>query len=56
LRGDLADAGLQFAEEGDAEEQLAAFRNTHEPFLREIADYVVLCLPEWLPTSGSLDN
>jgi voltage-gated potassium channel Kch len=56
LRGDLADAGLQFADEGEAEQKLAAFRNTYEPFLNGLADYLVLSLPDWLPAGGQLDN
>jgi voltage-gated potassium channel Kch len=56
LRRDFADAGLQFADEGDAEQKLAAFRNTYEPFLNGLADYLVLPLPDWLPTGGGLDN
>jgi hypothetical protein len=56
LRNDIAEAGSQFADEDDAEQKLAAFRNTYEPFLNELADYQVLTLPDWLPTGGSLDN
>jgi voltage-gated potassium channel Kch len=56
LRGHLADAGLYFADERDAEQKLAAFRNTYEPFLNGLADYLVLSLPDWLPTLSGLDN
>ena len=56
LRRDLANAGLQFADEGDPEQKLAAFRNTYEPFVNGLADYLVLPLPDWLPTGGGLDN
>ncbi len=56
LRGDLADAGLQFADEGEAEQKLTAFRSTYEPFLNGLADYLVLSLPDWLPAGGRLDN
>lgn len=56
LRGSLAEAGLQFADEDDAEQKLAAFRNTYEPFLNGLARYLVLSLPDWLPSPSSLDN
>src|ERR1035438_7123219 len=56
LRHDINDAGLQFADESDAEPKLAAYRNTYEPFLNGLADYLVLSLPDWLPTDGRLDN
>ena len=45
LRHDFAEAGVQFADEGDAEQKLAAFRSTYEPFLNGLADYLVLPLP-----------
>jgi hypothetical protein len=56
LRRNFAEAGLQFADEGDAEQKLAAFRHTYEPFLNGLADYLVLPLPDWLPAGGGLDN
>jgi hypothetical protein len=56
LRRAFAEAGLQFADEGDAEQKLAVFRNTYEPFLNGLAHYLVLPLPDWLPTGGPLDN
>lgn len=56
LRNELEAAGLQFADEGDAEQKLAAFRNTYEPFLNGLARYLVLSLPDWLPAGSGLDN
>lgn len=56
LRSDLAEAGLEFAEPAEAEQKLAAFRNTYEPFLNALAHYLVLSLPDWLPTGSGLDN
>jgi len=52
----LAEAGLVFADEDDAEQKLAAFRNTYEPFMNGLAHYLVLSLPDWLPTGSPLDN
>ena len=54
--GNLAEAGLQFGEEEAAEQKLAAFRATYEPFLNGLAWYLVLSLPDWLPTGNQLDN
>lgn len=56
LREELAEAGLQFADEENPQERLAAFRNTYEPFLNGLASYLALTLPDWLPTGGPLDN
>ncbi len=56
MRRDLAEAGLEFADESDAEQKLAAFRNTYEPFLNGLARYLVLSLPVWLPDGNLLDN
>ncbi len=56
LRASLAEAGLTFGDEGDAEQRLVAFRNTYEPFLNGLAYYLVLSLPEWLPGENQLDN
>jgi voltage-gated potassium channel Kch len=56
LRNDLAEAGLQFADDEDAEQKLAAFRNTYEPFLNGLADYLVLSLPDWMSTGETRDN
>jgi voltage-gated potassium channel Kch len=56
LRHELELAGLQFADPGEAEQRLAAFRNTYEPFLNGLARYLVLTLPDWLPDGSALDN
>ena len=56
LRRDLAEAGLDFADDDDAEQKLTAFRNTYEPFLNGLAHYLVLSLPDWLPSGSLLDN
>jgi hypothetical protein len=53
---DFAEAGLDFADDDDAEQKLAAFRNTYEPFLNGLAHYLVLSLPDWLPSGSLLDN
>lgn len=52
----LAEAGLLFADEDEAEQRLAAFRNTYEPFLQGLAHYLVISLPGWVPAGSPLDN
>jgi len=52
----LAEAGLQFADVETVEQKLAAFRATYEPFLNGLAWYLVLSLPDWLPSENQLDN
>jgi hypothetical protein len=56
LCANLAEAGMTFGDVGNAEETLAAFRNTYEPFLNGLAYYLVLSLPDWLPPENQLDN
>jgi hypothetical protein len=52
----LAEAGLRFSDESEAELRLTAFRNTYEPFLNGLAYHLVLPLPAWLPAETQLDN
>lgn len=51
----LNQAGLSFSDEQGAEERLAAFRATYEPFLISLSDYLMMPLPGWLPNQD-LDN
>jgi hypothetical protein len=51
---ELGKAGLFFSDP-DAEQKVAAFRATYEPFLLGLSEYLLLPLPGWLPTE-SLDN
>jgi len=41
--------GLAAAETG-AEQRLAAFRTTYEPFLLALSQFLLLTLPDWVPT------
>jgi hypothetical protein len=56
LSSRLAEAGLEFGDPSDAEQRLAAFRNTYEPFLNGLATYLIAPLPAWLPDENQLDN
>ncbi len=51
---ELGKAGLVFSD-SDAEQKVAAFRATYEPFLVGLAAHLLLPLPDWMPTE-SLDN
>lgn len=51
----LSSCNLRFVED-EAEERLAAFRSTYEPFLRGIADHLLLALPRWVPDPEQVDN
>lgn len=56
LSSALENSGLVFSDPEHAEESLAAFRNTYEPFLNGLSLYLVLPLPEWLAGENQLDN
>jgi hypothetical protein len=55
LRDALSKSELEF-DDDDAENRLAAFRATYEPFLNGLSDYLLLPLPSWVPAEDSLDN
>jgi hypothetical protein len=50
----LSSIRLEFAEDG-AEARLAAFRTTYEPFLLALSQFLMVGLPDWLPTATA-DN
>lgn len=47
----LSAIGLS-ATDADAEQRLAAFRTTYEPFLLSLSRFLMLKLPDWLPTDA----
>jgi hypothetical protein len=47
----LAEIGVHASEFG-TEERLAAFRTTYEPFLLALSQFLMLRLPDWLPTTA----
>jgi len=47
----LAEIGLYAPEKG-AEQRLAAFRTTYEPFLLPLSQFLMLKLPDWVPTDA----
>lgn len=56
IRSKLAAARLRFVDEEEAEERLAAFRSTYEPFLNGLANHLLLSLPCWSSNVDQLDN
>ncbi len=55
LQSILNGAGLQFEDE-TAEDKLRALRNTYEPFLNGLSQYLLLPLPPWFADDRDLDN
>ncbi|MDQ6758707.1 MAG: potassium channel family protein [Acidobacteriota bacterium] len=55
LESVLNGAGLQF-EDQTAEDKLKALRNTYEPFLNGLSQYLLLPLPPWFADERDLDN
>lgn len=55
VRDFLSSEGLDMVD-ADAEATLRAFRETYEPFLCTLADYLVLPLPRWWAAEEELDN
>jgi hypothetical protein len=56
MRAELAGAGMIAVDDDKAENTLAEFRATYEPFLIGLAQYLLLTLPGWLPEGEPLDN
>ena len=56
MRAELASAGMIAVDDDKAENTLAEFRATYEPFLIGLAQYLLLTLPGWLPEGEPLDN
>ena len=47
LKTELVAAGLAFTDEENAEDRLAEFRATYEPFLAGLADDLLMHVPGW---------
>ena len=59
LSGEISAAGLVWTDPGAAEDRLAEFRATYEPFLQALAKYLIIELPSLAPPRGHegvLDN
>ncbi len=59
LNSEISGAGLAWTHPGDAEERVAEFDATYEPFLQALSKYLIIDLPDIAPSGESgngLDN
>lgn len=56
LRDALADVGLVFHREEDAEKRLYEIRRSYEPFVNALADHLLVNLPPWIPATRTVDD
>ena len=56
LAATLEEAGLEFSDGAGAYGELAAFRETYEPFVVALAEHLVLPVPRWVAPEDALDN
>lgn len=56
LRDALADVGLVFHHEEDAERRLYEIRRSYEPFVNALADHLLVNLPPWIPATRTVDD
>jgi hypothetical protein len=56
LKTALAEVGLNFQQEEDAEERLAGIRRMYEPFIYALAEHLLMNLPPWVPATRTLDD
>ena len=52
----LAEAGLYVRDDQETEQRLCDLRLIYEPFVKVLADYLLLTLPTWLPDPKSVDD
>jgi Ion channel len=56
MREALADVGLTFRHEEDAEKRLYEIRLIYEPFVIALADHLLVNLPPWVSTTKTVDD
>ncbi|HEY5004808.1 MAG TPA: potassium channel family protein [Ktedonobacteraceae bacterium] len=56
LRDALAEVGLRFRQEEDAEQRLGDMCKIYEPFVQALADHLLVNLPPWVPASRTVDD
>jgi hypothetical protein len=56
MKADLTESEMIIVDDDNAEDRLAEFRATYEPFLIGLAEYLLMALPGWLPDGEPLDN
>ena len=52
----LAESGLYIRDDQETEQRLHDLRLIYEPFLRVLADYLLITLPPWIPDPKSVDD
>jgi len=56
MRDALAEVGLQFRNEEDAEKRLYELRLIYEPFVNALAEHLLVNLPPWIPATKTVDD
>jgi hypothetical protein len=56
MRNSLAEVGLHFSQEDDAEKRLSELRRIYEPFVNALADHLLVNLPPWIPEERTVDD
>jgi len=56
MRDALAEVGLVFRQEEDAEQRLYDIRRMYEPFVNALAQHLLLNLPPWIPETKTVDD
>ncbi len=56
LRGILAGAGLPLCDGPEDDRKLTEMRESYEPYVHSLSDFLLFTLPPWLPPADSPDN
>jgi hypothetical protein len=56
LRNKLAEHGMRLRDTPEAQQELAAMRNSYEPYIYALATYLNQTLPPWIPQGKGKDN
>ena len=56
MRDALAEVGLHFANEEEAEKRLADIRQIYEPFVNALSDHLLVNLPAWVVSGKTVDD
>jgi voltage-gated potassium channel Kch len=56
LRDGLAEVGLRFRQEEDAEQRLGDICKIYEPFVQALANHLLVNLPPWVPANRTVDD
>ena len=56
LRSFLSAAGVKVTIGDDADEKLSDLRRMYEPYVKSLADYLLVPLPVWAPAAEAFDN